>query len=79
MAEAALRGSVGSVAVLMRVLRGRIPGPEVPDTLLRVTERYKVRGAVLRAMGYDIADHKLQANHWFQRVWDTGAETWFLL
>jgi hypothetical protein len=56
MAEAALRGSIGSVAVLMRVLRGRVfwsvldtlfltpdYDPEAPGTLLRVTERYKIR------------------------------------
>jgi hypothetical protein len=86
MAEAALRGSIGSVAVLMRVLRGRVfwsvldtlfltpdYDPEAPDRLLRVTERYKVRGNVLPAMRYDIADDKLPPDHWFQR-----AETWFL-
>jgi hypothetical protein len=51
MTEAAVRGSVGSVAVLMRVLRGRVffstldtifltPvwEPDAPDTLLYVTE-----------------------------------------
>jgi hypothetical protein len=86
-----VRGSVGSVVVLMRVLRGRVfwsvlqslyltPDfdPEAPDTLVRVTERYKVRGAALKVAGYDIADDKLQADHWFQRVWDTAAETWFI-
>ena len=57
MTEAAMRGSIGSVAILMRVLRGRVffdvldttyltPewDPEEPDTLTRVTEKYKVRG-----------------------------------
>lgn len=29
-------------------------------------------------MGYDIANGKLQADDWFQRVWDTDAETQFL-
>ena len=57
-----MRGSVGSVAILLRVLRGRIffdvldttyltPvwDPEAPDTLLPVTEKYKVPGALLAA------------------------------
>jgi hypothetical protein len=58
MTEAAMRGAIGSVAILMRVLRGRIffdvldttyltPlwDPQEPDTLIRVTEKYKVSGA----------------------------------
>ena len=89
MIEAALRGSVGSVAILMRVLRGRVffavqdsacltPvwDPLAPDTLLRVTERYKVAGSALVADGYDIADP--DAAYWFTRAWDADRETWFL-
>lgn len=58
MLEAAMRGSVGSVAIQLRVLRGRVffrvldtlfltPewDPQAPDELLRVTERYKVAGS----------------------------------
>jgi hypothetical protein len=88
MAEAALRGSIGSVAILLRVLKSRVffrvldtrylapvHDPEAPDTLLRVTERYKVRGALLAAQGYDLPDP--DAVYWFQRVWDATAETWF--
>ena len=89
MLEAALRGSVGSVAILLRVLRGRIffavlqslyltPlwDPEQPDTLLSVTERYKVPGSVLVAQGYELPDP--QAQYWFMRRWDTLTETWFV-
>jgi hypothetical protein len=89
MAEAALRGSVGSVAILMRVLKSRVffkvlpttwltPvwDPEAPDTLLSVTERYKVAGKILASQGYDIADPATQ--YWFQRSWDADMETWFL-
>src|SRR6516162_6756975 len=84
MTEAAMRGAIGSVAVLMRVLRGRvffdvldstylIPewDPQAPDTLIRVTENYKVPGAVLAANGYDMADPAL--DYWFTRSWDTDA------
>lgn len=89
MTQAAMRGSIGSVAILMRVLSGRIffdvldttylvPewDPQEPDTLLRVTEKYKVPGGALAANGYDIADPGLE--YWFTRSWDTEAETWFM-
>ena len=89
MAEAVLRGSVGSVAIQLRVLRSRvffrvlntlyltpIWDPEAPDTLLSVVEKYKVRGDALLAQGYDIADPTGQ--YWFQRAWDNDTETWFL-
>jgi len=91
MIDAATRGSVGSVAVLMRVLKARVffsvlptgyltPAwdDEAPDTLVSVTERYKVKGEVLKASGYAIPDAQLKDELWFQRVWDGQAETWYL-
>lgn len=89
MIEAAMAGAVGSAALLLRVLKGR-PfvsvldtawlAPEwhadAPDTLARVTERYKVPGHVLARAGYEIAEPA--ASYWFQRSWDAEAETWFL-
>jgi hypothetical protein len=89
MLEAARIGSVGSVAIWFRVLRGRVffrvldskflvPewDPEEPDRLLRVTERYKVAGRLLAQRGY--ADCDPQGMYWFVRQWDDGAETWFV-
>jgi len=89
MTEAAMRGAVGSVAIVMRVLHGRIffdvldttfliPewDPREPDTLLRVTEKYKVAGAILASSGYEILDNS--ADYWFTRSWDAEGETWFL-
>lgn len=89
MVEAAVRGSIGSACILMRILKGRVflevldtvwltPewNPEAPDTLLRVTERYKAPGADLIAAGYEIADP--EATYWFTRRWDAEQETWFL-
>ena len=89
MIEAAIRGSIGSVAVLMRILHNRLffdvldtiwltPewDPEAPDTLKQVTERYKVLGDVLAARGYDIYD--LNSEWWFCRIWDGTDEIWFL-
>jgi hypothetical protein len=91
MNEAALKGSTGSSAILMRVLKNRVffqvfdtryltpeYDPEEPDTLMHVTERYKVRGAVLAAQGYAIKPDQLQANFWFTRAWDRNTETWYM-
>ncbi len=88
MIDAAVRGSVGSVAVLMRVLKGRLfcsvldtlyltPVWQIdaPDTLASVTERYKVKGDALIEQGYLNID--AGQYYWFQRVWDSVAETWF--
>lgn len=91
MIDAATRGSVGSVAMLMRVIQGRvfvdvmeteyltpIWNPQAPDTLLKVQEKYKVKGQALKDAGYTIKDDNLKADHWFQREWDALAETWFI-
>ncbi len=90
MIDAATRGSVGSVAILLRVLHGRIfldvldtqyltPtwDPEAPDRLLSVRERYKARGRVLRGQGFDIREDELEADHWFAREWTPTDEIWY--
>jgi hypothetical protein len=89
MTEAAMRGAIGSVAIVMRVLRGRIffdvldttyliPewDPEEPDTLTCVTEQYKVPASLLASMGYELAD--TGTSYWFTRRWDADNETWFV-
>ena len=91
MAQAATVGSVGSVALLFRVLKGKpfvnvmptvyltpVWDPEDPDTLLKVTERYKVRGSDLVGMGYPLPENGVAESFWFQRTWDAENETWFL-
>jgi hypothetical protein len=91
MIEAATRGSVGSICILLRVLQARVfftimqtpyltPewDPKAPDTLQKVVERYKVKGSVLKAAGYTIATDDLDKEFWFQRVWDDTFETWYL-
>ncbi|MDR3656874.1 MAG: phage portal protein [Mycobacterium sp.] len=88
MLDAALRGSVGSVAIQLRMLRGRVflqvldsayltPcwDPEEPDTLLSMTEAYKVPGRVLTTQGYVLSDDA--SMYWFMRRWDTETETWY--
>ena len=89
MIDAAIRGSIGSVAILLRILEGRIffsvmeslyltPvwSAREPDVLSRVTERYKVSGADLIAQGY--SDAEPGTIYWFQRCWDIDSETWYL-
>lgn len=91
MIEAATTGSVGSVAILMRILSNRvffsvfntqyltpIWKKDAPDTLEKVVEKYKVKGSVLAELGYTIANDDLPVDFWFQREWDESAETWFL-
>ena len=88
MTQAAMLGATGSVALLLRVLRGRIfvdvldtkyliPtwDPSEPDTLARVEERYKVAGRDLIRNGYTIDDPDGQ--YWFSRYWDKNGEIWF--
>jgi hypothetical protein len=52
--------------------------PANPDKLLKITERYKVRGDALKAAGYAIEPKLLRSLFWFQREWDDTSETWFV-
>ncbi len=88
MTEAAIHGSIGSVAILLRVLRNRLSfsvldtiyltpiwDPQAPDTLLSVTEKYKVSGQTLTAAGYQLAEPG--GDYWFMRSWDSETEVWY--
>ncbi len=88
---AATKGSVGSICIHLRVLKARAffnvmtteyltPKweDEAPDTLENVTERYKVKGQALKDNGYTIKDDDLAADFWFQRMWDSRAEHWYV-
>jgi hypothetical protein len=88
MMQAATLGSVGSACIRLRVLKNK-PHFDVlstafltpewreddPDTLLRVTEKYKVPAARLIELGYSVKPE--DGDHWFQRFWDDTTETWF--
>lgn len=91
MIDAATIGSVGSVAIFMRVLEKRLfftacntqyltPfwKKTAPDTLEKVVEKYKVKGADLAELGYTIANDDLHVDFWFQREFDADNETWFM-
>jgi len=85
--EAGLKGAVGSVAIFVRVLQNRVfvearsttyltPtwDPKAPDTLLRVTEQYKVKGAQLKDAEFT-GTFEDNADYWLRTVWDKNAET----
>jgi hypothetical protein len=88
MTEAALRGSIGSAAILMRLLSGRIHlnvldtshlypvwQADAPDTLESVSERIKVAGTDLILQGYRVSE--AAAYYWFERRWDKYWEIWY--
>lgn len=89
--DAATRGSVGSVAIMLRVLKERpfievmetlyltpIWKPDAPDTLDRIEERYKVKGKALKNLGYPIKDDEAQVDFWFARDFTETEEIWYL-
>lgn len=97
MMEAATTGSVGSVALHLRILQQEdgesfrpfvdvkrtgflTPeyDPRAPDVLVRVREKYKVKGHALADMGYAIDRADLNVWFWFARDWDKAAEIWYL-
>jgi hypothetical protein len=88
MNAAAVTGSIGSVAILMRVLQSRVFFEvkdttfltptwrlDAPDTLEKVTERYKIPSSKLNALGYALDEEGI---YWFQRDWDAEGELWYL-
>jgi hypothetical protein len=92
MQEAIMKGSCGSVAIYMKVIKRRIffqtlstmnltPQWDVdrPDTLKRVVERYKALAKSLRAMGYVIDSQISDSTElWFQRDYSFEGEIWYL-
>ena len=91
LSEVATRGSIGSVAVVMRILRGRVfldvinsafltPAfdPEAPDELVKLTEARKVKGRDLEDAGYTVPREEYEAIFWYRREWGMEAETWYV-
>lgn len=89
--HAATRGSVGSVALRLRILKGRVfvdaldtpyltPfwDPLAPDTLVCVREQYKCTGRSLRDAGYAIPDDELKTDWWYRREWTATQELYYL-
>lgn len=90
MTEAAIRGAVGSVAVLFEVAH-HVPRLSILNAayltprwdtqtgiLLEVVERYQVVGHVLAEQGHVIPSDMLDAHFWWKRVWDVASCTVFV-
>ncbi len=90
MIDSAVKGSVGSVAVQLRVLEQRlfidahntqfltpVWKATAPDTLDKIIEKYKVKGRDLSVLGYPIQPDEMSTYFWFHREWDEQNETWF--
>ncbi len=91
MIDAAIRGSVGSVAIWVRVLSKRLffkaldtkfltPHwkADAPDVLEKVVELYKTKGGALKDLGYTIAKDDLASEFWFQRDFTEAQEIWYV-
>lgn len=90
MQNAVTKGSIGSVAIHVKVLQDRIflvvhetifltPSydPKQPDLLVLVAEKKKVLGRDLRLAGYAIGDEDLKNWYWFEREWTADEEIWY--
>ncbi|CAI9121037.1 phage portal protein [Brytella acorum] len=90
MTEGAIRGAVGSVAILFEVAH-HVPRLSILNTayltprwdtqtgiLLEVVERYQVIGHVLAEQGHVITSDMLEAHFWWKRVWDVDSCTVFV-
>jgi Phage portal protein, SPP1 Gp6-like len=89
MMEAATKGSVGSIALRLRVLKNK-PFFDVltteyltpkwfdddPLILEKVTERRKVKAHDLLTLGYNVDPR--DGEHWFMREWDGLEERWYI-
>ncbi|GEL00859.1 hypothetical protein SSA02_00220 [Swaminathania salitolerans] len=80
MMQAAIRGSVGSAALLVECFDNRlriglldtahlVPRWDNAGALVEVTERFVVTGEELAAHGYDIASPERETRFWWQRRW----------
>lgn len=90
MGQAVHSGSVGSVAIRVRVMDSRfvfdkmdttfltpVPDPDAPDRYLRFEEKYKVTGKALARLGYDIPEDNLKKMYWFMRWFTQTEELYF--
>jgi len=90
MIEAATYGSVGSIVVLMRIFNGKVfwevkttqyltpvYDPEDPKCLIKLTEKFKVKGKDLIDLGYVIADADKDLDFWFLREWNQQDEVYY--
>lgn len=91
MVDAAIKGSIGSIAILFRILENRVYfeaystqyltptwDAQSPNTLNMCVEQYKLDGAALKSSGYAIKDDEMKTVYWFRREWTKTEEVWYL-
>lgn len=89
--EAALYGSIGSVAIQVGVVKGQLfylpmktifLTPEYDNektrNLISVTEKRQVAGHELADAGYTIKEEEMSEKFWFMRVWDSQQEIYYV-
>lgn len=91
MQDAATRGSIGSVAIFLKVSKQRFflevfdtifltptYDPDEPDQLIKIVKKHKLLGVDLVELGYSIAKENLQTKYWYHRYWDTNEEVMYV-
>jgi len=90
MINAADIGSIGSVCVLIKVLKGKfyydvlntkdltpIFDSQEPDNLIELSQKRKVDGASLRAFGYNVLEDDKNKQFYFVRKWTETEEIYY--
>src|SRR5690606_34194078 len=90
MIDAARKGSVGSVVVLIRILESKFYFEALhsihlipvfkrtrPHELESLTEKKKIDGATLRTQGYEIPDSDIKENFFICREWTETEEIYY--
>ena len=90
MIDAARKGSVGSVVVLIKILSGKfyfesihsihctpIFNRENPSELIKLIEKKKVDGDSLRSQGYTVKKDDLKIDFYLQREWTQTQEIYY--
>ncbi|MFS8368586.1 portal protein, partial [Acetobacter oryzifermentans] len=84
--EAVLKGSIGSVAVLVEAVGGALsvsvldtpylePEWDAKGDLARVVSQYLIKGHQVRALGYDVSDGSDGIDYWYRREWTRTASS----
>lgn len=91
MVDAAIKGSIGSIAILFQILENRVHfrvystqyltpvwDKSCPNALSMCIEQYKIDGAAVKAAGYEVKEEELRTIFWFRREWTKKEEVWYL-
>jgi Phage portal protein, SPP1 Gp6-like len=90
MLDAAKKGSIGSVVILVKVLEGHFYFESIhsihinpifkrssPKELLSLTEKKKIDGATLKSHGYEIPEDDIKVDFYVMREWNENEEIYY--